>query len=97
LSYFAEGLNPGTQINFEIQAIGPCSTSEIISTNCTTGSCNLNLEIDNIAEPECDVPDSGIITVQADGGNAPYIYRFGSLENENGIFEKTQTCVLRKL
>jgi len=87
LTYTENGVNPGTVLLFEVQAIGACGESEISSTTCSTGQCGLLLDLVLAQDPECDEPNTGIINVQAIGGMEPYTYQLGEITNNEGIFE----------
>lgn len=87
LSFSETNLSPGTNLFFEVQAIGSCGNSDIASTNCSTSECGFSTEIISSQDPGCEMPNGGFIYVQAIGGTEPYAYLFGDIMNGTGIFE----------
>lgn len=87
VSYTQSNVAPGTSMLFELQAIGSCGNSEIVSTTCSTSSCGLGVTLVSSQDPDCQTPNGGIINVAATGGATPYTYQIGSITNDSGIFE----------
>ncbi len=87
ISYTESGLASGSSLFFEVQAISDCGESEIASTTCSLGQCELSLDILLAQDPDCDTPNSGSISIQANGGTEPYTYQFGDITNNDGLFE----------
>lgn len=87
LSFTASNQNPGASVLFEVQALGSCGNSEIVSTTCNSAGCATSIEVISFQNPDCNSPNGGIISVQAINGTAPFTYQFGDITNDTGLFE----------
>lgn len=87
LTYTINELNPDVDLTIEIEAIGACGSSEISSATCTTSSCSVELEVESLLEPSCDLPNGGNLALYATAGVPPYTFTLGDEENSTGIFE----------
>jgi len=87
LIYTIDGLSAGSEVTIEVEAVGACNTSDTSTATCTTTTCTITLSVESLIEPSCDFPDSGYLSLQANGGLSPYTFNLEGVENSVGVFE----------
>ncbi|MCH2043897.1 MAG: SprB repeat-containing protein, partial [Saprospiraceae bacterium] len=75
LDHVVTGLLPGTDVQILVQALGGDCTNPIDTHVCTTTTCPLTFNIDNVVDVGCNGGNDGEITVSVGGGVGTLSYQ----------------------